>query len=282
MTTSRIRSFGALALVWLSTASLVAAPIGRPTPCPCTADGACAPSGPWGYSQTEWRLWPGTSLDQRGAEESSAIGAGSIGPARLPDPRGEDKLAPPKVEALEPQSQAPRGNDSQFELPAAEEFENGQPGERRPEGPNRLAPDRPGFMDRAPGGFEPEAAPAGEGRPAAQPTLPFGQPPAAPPTELFPASTSEPSMQGPSLGMDTAPPLPLGLTPHRRLPLQRTTPPAHVRSANVQTVSAQLEPGTTHQSVTRIPVGTVRQPARSPHHTEAPPQLPASLMWRGR
>lgn len=271
MTTQRLHSLGAFALAWVSTASLIAAPIGRPTPCPCTADGSCSPSGPWGYSQTAWRLWPGTKLDQRGDAESSAVGAGSIGPARLPDPRGEDKLAPPKVEALDPQPEEPR--DTEFELPDVEEFENGEPAEREAEGPDRLAPQRPGFMDRAPGGFQLDAAPAGEGAPAAQPTLPFGQPPAAPPTELFPSSSSEAPVQGPSLGMDSAPPLPFGLTPHRRL-----AKPRPVRPAQVVPVSAQMQIGSHQAAVARIPVQASQQPVVSQRVTEAPPQLPGSLL----
>ncbi|QDU53939.1 hypothetical protein [Aeoliella mucimassa] len=192
MTTRCLRRIGAALVPWVATASLLAAPIGQPTPPPCSPEGVCTPERPtWGYTKTKWRPWPGTTTGQSQPGEEAPVGSGIIGPNKHPAPEAEDKMAPPKVEALEPTPDEPAATDEGMDLPTNEEFDT----DARPARPNRpapaaepnpLQPPRPAFMeDSLPFGGPGDDGPALPGQPAAPAEnpgsgLPFGQPPAAP------------------------------------------------------------------------------------------------------
>ena len=274
MTTRRLRMLCTTLAPWLAAASLLAAPIGRPTPPPCAVDGACKPTGAWGYSGTRWRTWPGVSTEDGQAAEPGAAGADLIGPTSKPDPRSEDKLAPPKVEALDPQRDEARSDDSDFELPEMPEGEGGEEADDD-EGPGRFEPPRPGFMDRAP--FEdPTEAPAGD----AQPGLPFGQPPATPfqptnpPADLFPLN-GRPATTPQHVRSDDAPPaLPQQWQPRRQPP--RTAGPQLVLPT---TATLTNQPGRNVASaISAVPTPTrVQRAAAMEHFGDAPPHMPQGL-----
>ena len=279
MTTRRLRILCAVLVPLATTASSMAEPIGHPTPCPCMADGACIPDrATWGYHKTQWRLWPGTTLDQGASTEATAVGSGQVRDTAKPDPRSEDRLAPPKVEALDPQpAEKPPADDSNFELPeidapAAEENGDAQ------RGPLDIPP--PDFIRR------PDALPFdkptddGTGQPSDQPSLPFGQPPAAPqetpqpPADLFPSNMKR-RPAAPAVADDVPPALPFGI--------ERNTRPARPRATNADFVlqaSASRPSDIRRPTVSRIPTTASRQhveQAAFNHIGDTPPQLPPGL-----
>jgi hypothetical protein len=275
MTTRRLRLIAATVYPWLAAGSLIAAPIGRPTPPPCSAEGACTPNrASWGYSQTQWRLWPGTTIDSEGSQKQPAIGGVDIPPIQPPLPANEDLLAPPNVEGLEPVPPAEPEDEGEgpAELPPGDNADNGeQPA--RPAAPNTVTPPRPGFMDRAPGEVPaaqpnlPFGQPPAEGGAApAQPNLPFGQPPA---NNFGPNSSREP-VQGPSFGGDAPPPLPIGLNPRGNSRPTRPFAPQVVLPATA--VMDQQAGGV--QRAAMIPVHAPAQGGVQRAGGEVPPGLP--------
>jgi hypothetical protein len=277
MTTRRLRLIAATVYPWLAAGSLLAAPIGRPTPPPCSAEGACTPNRPsWGYSQTQWRLWPGTTIDSEGSQKQPSIGGVDIPPIQPPLPANEDLLAPPTVEALEPTPPAEPGTDDEgVELPLGDEGENNE-GPARPAVPDTITPPRPGFMDRAPGELpagQPDLPfgqpPAGGNVPAAEPNLPFGQPPA---NNFQPNSSREP-IKGPSFGGDAPPPLPIGLNPRGTMRPTRPFAPQVVLPATA--VMEQQHSGV--QRAAMIPVHAPAQGGVQRAGGEVPPGLPQAF-----
>jgi len=207
----------------------------------------------YGYTKTQWRLWPGTSIDTKSTDDTRLPGAPQIGPTAKPDPAREDKLAPPKIDALEPKSREEQREE--IELPDLGEF---APPPREPAdegGAERLEPPRPGFLDR-PLGLPQDEAPS-EGAPA-QPSnaLPFGQPPAGPatpPADLFPSNLRP-------YGNDVPPPLPFVNSPGKRAPaprrqvvsspvMQASASLAMHRDSQVVAIPAQLPPQHASQQV---------------------------------
>ncbi len=70
-----------------------------PTPSPCLADGVCQPSREsWGYSQTRWRPWPGTSRQPTVEEAEEAEEGVQLEPFERPQPAQEDLRGPAKVD----------------------------------------------------------------------------------------------------------------------------------------------------------------------------------------
>ncbi len=267
------RLLGAM-VPWIATASLLAGPIGQPTPCPCAADGACVPArATWGYTRTQWRLWPGTTLDDARSGAEPTIGKPQIKPISPPNPTVEDKLAPPKVEALEAESRDEEASaDRDFELPELPEREDDDNAE-----PDRFRPPRPGFMDRPPGSglFDEPTEPDNGG----ESDLPFSQPPPAPtetpqpPADLFP-NNQQRGPTGPSLGDDAPPAFPFAMQPNTgsAAPARRTTqivlPATAIAAHSVHTVS-------------RIPVHAAPQRTRQAALNQvgdAPPSMPASFV----
>lgn len=271
MTTRRLRPVIAAVYPWLAAGSLLAAPIGKPTPPPCSAEGACVPRrATWGYSQTQWRLWPGTTIESEGSAKGPAIGGTDIPGTDFPLPANEDLLAPPMVDALEPAPPVePNTDDEGRELPSREELENGE----RPVRPTTPTPPRPGFMNPAPNEL-----------PEGQPVLPFGQPPAGggaepalpfgqPPTALPPSSSREP-IQGPAFGGDAPPPLPVGLNPGGTPRPPRSFSPQVVLPA---TAVMDQQQGTV-QRAAMIPVHVPAQGSVRRAGGELPPTLPQGIV----
>lgn len=269
---------------WVATAGLLAAPIGHPTPPPCSADGTCVPArATWGYHRTQWRLWPGTSIDDALPGDEAALGSDYIGPTAKPERAVEDKQAPPKVEALEPESEAPDAGGTEFELPEMD-MEDAAPGERQPAEPDGLAPPRPGFMDRVPGGlpFDEPAEEAAPAVPRQEPALPFGQPPAAPldrptpPADLFPSNMPR-RMEGPSLGDDRPPALPFAMQQGVQ---QQSPQPVSGQSLILPAAGYQSSP-LSRPSASRIPVEIsrprVERAAAVGNFSDAPPHMPQGL-----
>ena len=188
MTTRCLRIIGVALAPWVASALLQAEPIGRPTPPACAVEGQCHPAtGTWGYTKTKWRPWPGTGAGQDSAGEASAIGSDIVRPTSPPDARTEDKVAPPKVEALEPLPEQSPATDDGMELPPREEINLGG-GEEPAAGVARPQPPQFNFPGEGapdlPFGPNEGAAPAPGQPPAAVPTespnmtpnLPFGGP----------------------------------------------------------------------------------------------------------
>lgn len=262
MTTRRLRVLAAAILPWMATASLLAAPIGRPTPPPCSAEGACVPYRPtWGYTQTQWRLWPGTTLDERGEAAESKIGGGDIGDTDPPDAEHEDRLAPPTVEALEPEP-APRRSEEEtpgVDLPTEDELERPE----RPADPPASDPsDLPEFMREQPGDM-----PSGE-QPS-DPSLPFGQPP----SDIFPGSSRAPT--GPRFGGDAPPPLPLGIRPGQMDKPQRMPAPRAILPASATTSMEVARPQVSLIPAEAKPTAGVQQAGG-----DTPPAMPRGLFNR--
>lgn len=278
MKTRIARTIGATVLPWIAAGCLLAEPIGRPTPPPCTADGYCRPAGPWGFAPTQWRRWPGSPIDGEGGAAAGAVGSDVIGPSAPPRPGREDQVAPPRIDALDPVPEQPTDEGEEFELPGDTEFEQGRPagpadrggpaGPGAPRGPADQPavprPELPEFM--RPGG----GAPGGDnGGAPGTPTIPFGQPPAGGAEDLFPSNQSYP-LDGPSLGHEGPPRLPTELRPGGAAPAHATRAPQFVLPA-----SASLAPGEQVRNAARIPTVVDRTRRAS---SEAPPELPASLI----
>lgn len=268
MTTRRLRIVSGALAPWIASASLFAAPLGQITPPPCSADGSCVPArATYGYHKTQWRLWPGTSISTKSADDTRRPSATDIGPTAKPDPDREDKLAPPKVDALEPKSREEERED--IELPDLGEF---APPPREPAdngGAERLEAPRPGFLDR-PLGVPLDEQPAEGAQPRPNNTLPFGQPPAAPatpPDDLFPSNLRP-------YGNDVPPPLPFVISPGKRVPAPRR----QVVSSPVLQASASLATHRDHQVVaiaTQLPASKTPPQVKSRSHSgDTPPALP--------
>ena len=275
MISRRLRVLATLMAPWLAAASLLAAPIGKPTPGSCTADGLCTPRrATWGFSNTRWRTWPGTSIDDGRAADPGAIGQEQIGETDKPDPRREDKLAPPKVDALdETPDEAPADDGELPEMPAGE-AEDGDAGAE--EGPGRFEPPRPGFMEGGPG--LPFGEPAEGAAPAGQPGLPFGQPPAAPettpPADLFPSNA--PVFPQHAQGEDAPPALPLSLKSGSKRSPRRSARPQFVIPASATTTKSAGGATASRISVTATPPRIQRAVAEQ-QFSDAPPHLPQGL-----
>jgi hypothetical protein len=92
------------------------------TPCPCAADGVCRPNGPWGYTLTKWRPWPGDKLgeDEPTAEETEIreelrLPGRELPPITKEGQRGPNVTKPPKrkreeADAIEPVAPEPQAN----------------------------------------------------------------------------------------------------------------------------------------------------------------------------
>ena len=66
------------------------------TPCPCAADGACRPNGPWGHTPTRWRPWPGDIIGRppTPADEVETREQLQLDPFELPEPEREGQRGP--------------------------------------------------------------------------------------------------------------------------------------------------------------------------------------------
>lgn len=277
MTTRRLRIISLALAPWLASASLFAAPLGQITPPPCSADGSCVPARTtWGYHKTQWRLWPGTSVETRTADDTRSARGSELGATAKPDPTREDKLAPPKVDALDPDS-GDSEPEAEFELPELRDF---APPAREPaeNDSNRFEPPRPGFLDRPLGA--PADAPSGEAAPdRPAPRIPFGQPPAAPeravtpPDDLFPYN--QPSVR--PYGDDVPPPLPFVQSPGKFSPAKSApTPRQRVAPSHVLQASATLAT----QRDTRVAAISAQLPSRRPQTHAAQPQ--ATQLRKGK
>ncbi len=196
-----------------------------------------------------------------------------MGPTANPDPRVEDKQAPPKVEALDPEAaEPPDPDDNTFELP-----EMDTPDPERPAAADPLTPPPPGFMNRPPGEL-PFGQPANSDDSTPQvpePSLPFGQPPAEaprPPADLFP-SNSQGQPVGPRFSGDAPPALPFAIQPQAR-PVIRRAP----SSSFVLPASVSGEAKDANATASRIPTAAapqhVQRAAAISHFGDAPPHMP--------
>ena len=145
-----------------------------PSPPACTADGYCRPRPDWGYTEPKWRPWPG-SQKKASDDADSKYYTRDLEPLKAPRPTEEDLLAPPNVDALDPES---RGEEDtiDFPLPDRDEFERARDGANPgadDEGPQpRPAPPRvPNIFDNA-------LPPFREGGDGLDLPIPPGQPPA--------------------------------------------------------------------------------------------------------
>ena len=186
------------------------------TPCACEAEGYCAPQGPWGYSQTQWRPWPGdevaTPAEIQAQQESS-----------YPQLPGSEEPAPEREGLRGPEPQEKRRkkkSDDGAPLPGAEveaDIPAALPGVEAPiDGgfgiPDGLGPEDPGVgpvepeVDlEQPAGVQPEA----EDAPSEDLFDPFGQTgPELQPVEQPSRSTTQAPQRGESNG---PPPLPSSL-----------------------------------------------------------------------
>lgn len=157
----------AIATVALAAQLCLAQPV---TPCPCAADGHCLPQGPWGYTQTQWRRWPGDEIqrpDEIVADEEER--GGKLEDIEYPLPEKEGLRGP------EPQENRRRRRRNPDEAAAAEQpgaaLEAPIPGV----GPGAEQPFEPGL------GLPPEVQPAqpeaGLEQPVdEQPGIDLGQP----------------------------------------------------------------------------------------------------------
>ena len=295
MTTRRVRFVWAMVLPWCAMASLMARPLGQPTPAPCCVDGACAPSGLWGFHPGKWRRWPGTEEQTPRARRGGPRTGPQIPSVDKPSPEYEDQAAPEKVEALEDSPEDQR-NRSRVEAPGLPPF--GEAGEGpAPRGPEagRPAPEgatprpelprapRPGFMNDDPGGL-PFGNPApAEGGPA---RLPFGQPAArptnapSPARDLFP-SLGRPQQQGLQPYGDDAPPaLPFAIpseAPRRvaavqqpaRVMRRQLARPVVQQASHVQALPSRVFHHRPAPTTVRPVVKTLG------HQGDAPPVMPA-------
>lgn len=268
MTTRRLRVLTAALVPWVATASVLAAPIGRPTPPPCAAEGACVPRrATWGYSETQWRLWPGTSLSDDDEAGEQKIGGVDVPDTDPPLPKNEDRLAPPTVDALEPEAEVRGPGDEAapgIELPSDDEFEGtGQPAVA----PDAVNPPLPPFMREGAGEAPDGQPPEGGDRPGGT-DLPFGQPPA----DLFRDSSQVP-LKGPSLGGDAPPPLPVGLrTPGRLNSPNRLPAPQMVLPASATSPTRDARP-----QVSLIPAEASQSNSVQQAGGDTPPAMPRGL-----
>lgn len=93
------------------------------TPCPCAADGACQPNGPWGHVQTRWRPWPGDFVGEAPtpAEEAETREKLRLDPFELPLPEKEGQRGPntsKRPKARRAAEAAPEGRENDAPEPA--------------------------------------------------------------------------------------------------------------------------------------------------------------------
>jgi hypothetical protein len=93
------------------------------TPCPCAADGACQPNGPWGHVQTRWRPWPGDFVGEAPtpAEEAETREKLRLDPFELPLPEKEGQRGPntsKRPKARRAAEAAPEGRENNAPEPA--------------------------------------------------------------------------------------------------------------------------------------------------------------------
>lgn len=203
------------------------------SPAPCTPEGGCKPSGPYGWAKPHWRRWPGT--EDGGPSPQALSSEDSLIPAyEEPTPEEEDKQAPPPI-------------DDSFRREQSNDTET--PEMNRPGREITLPPmPRPTLPAPRQGGEAPQ-------NDAAPPSLPFGYaPPAsgdngfAPPAPAFDTTVPTSLPKPRAAQRDLPPPLPFGFTQNgvapalHRLPTtmgRPTAEPTHVDSA-VQPASAYL------------------------------------------
>lgn len=185
--------------------SLLAAPASawqqRPaTPAPCSVDGGCRPQGPWGFTGTKWRPWPGDSIGapKPTAAEEETREQLQLDPFELPTPEKEGERGP-KV------TKRPKAPAAEAEAPADAPAIVAPPGVApRPDANEAPEPAVPLPDDEVPlPDDEPAAGGAGAlddfglEAPAAQPEPNLEQPPALAPPAIEPPATEEPMPEAP-------------------------------------------------------------------------------------
>ena len=203
------------------------------TPCPCVAEGTCKPQGPWGYTQTQWRRWPGDTIERPEdvqAEEEDI--RGTLPGSELPLPEKEGLRGPEPQEDRRKKKKRREGLAG--EIPAEVEPGEGVPApfpavEPPPELPPDLGPGLPddvGPLQPEPAAEQPLEQPEAEEESADDFFDPFSQ------IESSLEETAEPATsttQAPKLRQSNGPPpLPSSLKKFSRALRPKT--PSYARS----------------------------------------------------
>lgn len=196
------------------------------TPCPCTVDGSCQPNGPWGYSGTKWRPWPGDVVGAAPAtaEEEETREQLQLDPFELPLPQKENERGPntskrasaprPTADAAQPDVEVNEAPEPALPLPDVGPLEGAQP-ERGFELPDDLdlnppADERPADAPQPQPPLRRPQAPPEQQQPAEpqddfDPFSSLDGPPAAPAEVIRRASAQSPNQE------DAPPALPASL-----------------------------------------------------------------------
>jgi hypothetical protein len=230
---------------WMTASSVAAsAPVDRPTPPPCCADGQCfANPVTYGVYPTRWRRWPLECVEEVPTGQPTALPAPlqkEVPPFEAPPPEQEDRRAPPPT--------APVGE--QAPAAAAPGMTPRAPSGTTPTGPPSAAP---GTQPPTLPSYPPPGLPTPQTSPLAPPAAPGTQPGEGP---LYKGISPESPLNrsGPTGDLDPPPSLPFGP--------QSVAPVAPVREAS-------------HPATIIIP-GPSAKPVQIPSN-DPPPVPPASL-----